>query len=160
MNELAPKRATSAKKKPRGKPFTGKNDPRTNLKGRPPTGESWSELIAQVGNMTGAEVASFAGVLGREFAKLPQGVTVKTLTVIRVFGALLNDPQPGLLNAFMERVEGKVKDQVEHSGEIAVTKSYVTISPDEWDQTDSDIQATSVANSAVARQVACPATDG
>ena len=105
----------TVKKKPRGKPFTGKGDPR-NGKGRPPNGESWAELIKQVGEMTGDEVASFAGVLGKEFAKLPKEVTLKTLTVIRVYGALLNDPQPGLLNAFMDRAEGKVKDVIEHDG--------------------------------------------
>lgn len=106
----------TVKKKPRGKPFTGKGDPR-NGKGRPPNGESWAELIKQVGEMTGDEVASFAGVLGKEFVKLPKNVTLKTLTVIRVYGALLNDPQPGLLNAFMDRAEGKIKDQVELSGD-------------------------------------------
>lgn len=116
MSDLTAKRGSTVKKKPRGKPFTGRDDPRSNNKGRPPTGESWAELIKEVGSMTGDQVASFAGVLGREFAKLPKDVTIKTLTVIRVFGALLNDPQPGLLNAFMERVEGKVKDVVEHDG--------------------------------------------
>ncbi len=105
----------TVKKKPRGKPFAGKSDPR-NGAGRPKNGESWAELIKQVGEMTGDEVASFAGVLGKEFVKLPKNVTLKTLTVIRVYGALLNDPQPGLLNAFMDRAEGKVKDVIEHDG--------------------------------------------
>lgn len=52
------------------------------------------------------------------------------------------------------------KQEVEHSGSIAVKKAYVTISPDEWDQADSDVQPAVVADQAVARQVASPVTDG
>ena len=111
------------KKKPRGKPFTGKNDPR-NGDGAPKRGESWAELIKSIGEMDGKQVADFAGKLGREFNTLPQGVTLKTLVVIRVYGALLNDPQPGLLGAFMDRAEGKVKDEQEHSGQVTITVNY------------------------------------
>lgn len=32
-----------------------------------------------------------------------------------------------------ERKYGKVKDQVEHSGNVAV-KAYVSVSPDDWDE--------------------------
>ena len=79
-----------------------------NPAGAPKRGQSWKEIIAEIGDMTGPEVAAFSGKLGREFASLPAGVTLKKLTVVRVYGGLLNDPQPGLLNAFMERAEGKV----------------------------------------------------
>jgi hypothetical protein len=57
--------------------------------------------------MTGPEVSKFAGKLGREFASLEPGVTLKTLVVVRVYGQMLNEPSPGLLNSFMDRVEGK-----------------------------------------------------
>ena len=79
-----------------------------NPAGAPKRGQSWKEIIAEIGDMTGPEVAAFSGKLGHEFASLPNDVTLKKLTVVRVYGGLLNDPQPGLLNAFMERAEGKV----------------------------------------------------
>lgn len=41
-----------------------------------------------------------------------------------------------------------------------VVKSYVTISPDDWDKTNSDIPPVAVANSTVARQDTDDTTDG
>lgn len=38
------------------------------------------------------------------------------------------------VNFIAERVEGKVKDQLELTGEVGI-KAYVSISPDEWDKT-------------------------
>lgn len=55
---------------------------------------------------------------------------------------------------------GDRKQPVEHSGTISIVKSYITINPDDWDQADSDVQPAAVADQAVARQVASPATDG
>ncbi len=78
-----------------------------NPAGAPKRGQSWAEIITEVGNMTGPEVAQLAGKIGREFATLEPGVTVKTLVVIRVYGQMINEPSPGLLNAFMDRVEGR-----------------------------------------------------
>ena len=40
---------------------------------------------------------------------------------------------------------GHRKDKLELSGEVKVTKAYVTINPDDWDKTDSDIQPATVA---------------
>lgn len=130
-----------------------------NPKGAPKRGQSWAEVIQEIGEMTPDEARAMSEKIFSQ-VRLGGAITLKQAVVMRVYAAMLFEPQPGLLNAFMERVEGKVKDQVEHSGEITVTKSYVTISPDEWDQTDSDIQAAAVADSAVARQVASPTTDG
>lgn len=78
-----------------------------NLAGAPKRGQSWAEIITEIGNMTGPEVSKFAGKLGKEFATLEPGVTLKTLVVVRVYGQMLNEPSPGLLNSFMDRVEGK-----------------------------------------------------
>lgn len=78
-----------------------------NPLGAPKRGQSWAEIITEIGNMTGPEVSKLAGKIGKEFATLDPGVTVKTLVVIRVYGQMINEPSPGLLNAFMDRVEGK-----------------------------------------------------
>ncbi len=67
-----------------------------------------------------------------KLAAIGDGVTLKQAVVLRVFSALMFDPQPGLLNAFMERAEGKVKDIVEHSGDeekpIKIVVEYVSSS--------------------------------
>lgn len=46
------------------------------------------------------------------------------------------DDSPQMNKEVLERLEGKVKEQVELSGEIAV-KGYCQVSPDDWDSTDS-----------------------
>lgn len=47
-------------------------------------------------------------------------------------GMMLLDNSPAANKELMERSEGKVKEQVELSGEIAV-KGYANVSPDDWD---------------------------
>ena len=111
------------KKKPRGKPFTGKGDPR-NGDGAPKRGESWAEIIKQVGDMTPKEAANMCRAVAGKLATIGDGVTLKQAVVLRVFAALMFDPQPGLLNSFMERAEGKVKDEQEHSGQVTITVNY------------------------------------
>jgi hypothetical protein len=95
-----------------------------NPAGAPKRGESWTELIKSIGEMTGQQVAEFAGSLGAEFRKMPEGVTLKTLVVMRVYGQMINEPSPGLLNAFMERAEGKVVDKMAHEGGITLHVVY------------------------------------
>ena len=96
-----------------------------NPKGAPKRGESWAELIEKMGDFDGPTAAQYAGFLSKQFDKLTAGVNLKTLVVLRVYAALIDDPQPGLLNAFMERVEGKVKDKLEVSGDEAAPLTVV-----------------------------------
>ena len=84
-----------------------------NPKGAPKRGESWAELITKYGNMTGDEVATIAGYMAKEFKRLPEGVTLKELVVMRVYGQMINEPSPGLLSAFMDRTDGKVKESID-----------------------------------------------
>ena len=108
-------------KKPRGKPFTGKNDPRNNLAGAPKRGESWAEIIKRIGEMTPVEAADRANEIAKQLRKLGGGLTLKEAVVIRVYAALMFDPNASLLNSFMERAEGKVVQPV--SGNIGLTWS-------------------------------------
>lgn len=82
-----------------------------NPKGAPKRGQSWKEIIHEIGEMTPDEAREMCRIL---FAKVPlhDEVTLKQAVVMRVYAALLFDPQPGLLNAFMERVEGKVAQPI------------------------------------------------
>ena len=63
--------------------------------------------------MTAPEAAAVSLELSKQFLKIGSGITLKQAVVLRVYAALLFDPNPGLLNSFMDRVEGKVKDQVD-----------------------------------------------
>jgi len=91
-------------------PHAWKKGQSGNPKGAPKRGFSWAELIKEYGDMTAPEVAARSLEMAKQFIKLgDDGLTLKEAVVIRVFGSLLFEPQPGLLNAFMERTEGKVK---------------------------------------------------
>jgi hypothetical protein len=123
MNEFAVNPKTSVKKKPRGKPFAGKNDPRNNIAGAPKRGESWSEIIKRIGDMTPKEAAEHARTIAGKLAVMGDGITLKEAVVVRVYASLLFEPQPGLLNSFMERAEGKIVNPVDvTSGGEAITK--------------------------------------
>lgn len=86
-----------------------------NPAGRPKTGESWAELIKKVGEMTPAEAAKYCKSIAGQLAGIGDAVTLKEAVVLRVYTALLFEPQPGLFNAFMDRTEGKVPDKLEVS---------------------------------------------
>ena len=101
--------------KPRGKPWP--KGVSGNPKGAPKRGESWAEIIKRYGELTPSEAAEQSLALAKEYLSVGDGVTLKQAVVLGIYRALLRDPQPGLLNAFMERVDGKVKDHVELSGD-------------------------------------------
>lgn len=111
--DLAVNTSTSAKKKPRGKPFTGRNDPRINLAGAPKRGESWAEIIDRIGNMTPAEAAEHAQSIAGKLKNMGGAMTLKEAVVIRGYAALLFEPTSSLMNVYMDRTDGKVKEQID-----------------------------------------------
>lgn len=84
-----------------------------NPAGRPSTGESWADLIKRIGNMTPAQAAKHCRAVAGQLASIGDGVTLKEAVIMRVYASLLFEPQPGLLNSFMDRAEGKVADKLE-----------------------------------------------
>jgi hypothetical protein len=91
-----------------------------NPNGAPKRGDSWAETIKAIGEMDGPSIAALWDTQHREFGKLPEGITMKQLVVMTVYAALLRDPSPGNWRELMERADGKVKDEQEHSGTIRV----------------------------------------
>lgn len=87
-----------------------------NPKGAPKRGESWTEIIKRVGDLTPSEAAATSLELAKQLLKIGDGLTLKEAVVLRVYGALLFEPNPGLLNAFMNRAEGMPTQAVELSG--------------------------------------------
>ena len=88
-----------------------------NPAGAPRRGESWTELFKSIGNMTGTEVADRAVQWATKFKKLPGGVTLKELVVIRAYAALLDESNARLLKEVMERAEGKLAQTVDVTSE-------------------------------------------
>lgn len=103
----------SAKKKPRGKPFTGRGDPRNNLAGAPKRGESWKEIIDRIGNMTPIEASEHAQAIAGKLKQMGGGITLKEAVVIRGYAALLFEPTSSLMTVYMDRTEGKVREQID-----------------------------------------------
>lgn len=122
---VAPAAKSKPSVKPRGKPWP--KGVSGNPAGAPKRGQSWRELIAELGDLDGPTAAARAGFLAKQFGKLTPGVTLKEFVVLRVFAALIDDPQPGLLNAFMERVEGKVSDELKLSGNTAAPLTFQVV---------------------------------
>lgn len=100
-------------KKPRGKPFTGRGDPRNNLAGAPKRGESWKEIIDRIGNMTPIEAAEHAQSIAGKLKQMGGGITLKEAVVIRGYAALLFEPTSSLMTVYMDRTDGKVKEQID-----------------------------------------------
>lgn len=84
-----------------------------NPKGAPKRGESWQEIIKRYGELTPPEAAELSLELTKKLLSIGDGVTLKQAVVLRVYADLLYEPNPGLLNSFMERAEGKVSQPIE-----------------------------------------------
>lgn len=65
--------------------------------------------------MSPDEAAKHCKAIAAQLAPLGDKITLKEAVVLRVYASLLFDPQPGLLNSFMDRTEGKVADKIEVS---------------------------------------------
>jgi len=115
----------------------GKNKPPTgrpwnkgqsgNPKGRPKDGQSWKAVISEVSNMTAEEIVVFLGeksAASKHLRALPKNIQVKYLVTAHVLAGLLLEPSAGLWNGLMDRMDGKVKEQVENSGAITLTVRY------------------------------------
>jgi hypothetical protein len=99
------------KTKRKGNPNWKKGGPSPNPAGAPRRGQSWKEIIQEIGEMTPDEARAVSEKIFEQ-VKLGNEITLKQAVVMRVYAALLFEPQPGLLNAFMERVEGKVAQPI------------------------------------------------
>jgi hypothetical protein len=86
-----------------------------NPKGAPKRGQSWAEVIKEIGEKTTDEIIEELGSseLAASFKKMPKAVTLKRLVTMRVMSAIMFEPQPGLFNAVMDRAEGKVQSTLD-----------------------------------------------
>lgn len=83
-----------------------------NPKGAPKRGQSWKEIVKEVGNLTPKEADDYCHVIAQKIKSIGDDVTLKQAVILRVFTALLFEPDARLLGLIMDRDEGKVTQPV------------------------------------------------
>jgi len=124
---------------------SGKRKPKTawkkgqsgNPKGAPKRGESWAEVWTKIGNMTPAEAAAYAKEVAGQLAKIKSTLTLKEAVALRVFLSLMNEPTAGILNAIMDRTDGRPAQPVigADGGPINVIVEYAEDTPQDSEAT-------------------------
>jgi len=116
---------TTTKKKPRGKPFP--KGVSGNPKGAPKRGESWAEIIDRIGAMTPIEAAEHAHAIAGKLKQMGGAITLKEAVVIRGYAALLFEPSSSLMNIYMDRTDGKVKDRLDLTSNDKELNPYMSM---------------------------------
>jgi len=83
-----------------------------NPAGRPPLGESWREIFSAAGKLTRRELTERYPTYGKRLNGLPDDVPLRDAVALTALVTLACEPSPGLLSAIMERVDGKVPDDI------------------------------------------------
>lgn len=78
-----------------------------NPKGRPPKGETWRDILRELGEMTGEEVASWLPLLASDLRRVGS-VKLKHAAAAKVYLSLIADPGASLFRAVIERCDGLV----------------------------------------------------
>lgn len=108
------KKATKATRRKGNKAWV-KGGASPNPKGAPKRGQSWKEIYSTIGNLTPKEAAEYCRAVAGKIGSIGDQVTLKEAVVLRVYAALLFDPDARLLSLVMDRDEGKVTQPVEIS---------------------------------------------
>ena len=91
-----------------------------NPAGAPKRGESWAEIIKRIGDMEPGEAAHTFGEIAKQLRNMPEGVTLKEFVVMRIYAAMLFEPSSSLWGHMLDRVDGKVKDEIDAKGDITI----------------------------------------
>src|SRR3989304_3862621 len=101
-----PKSSGKAAKKPRGRPFP--KGISGNPKGRPLKGESFAEIVREVGAMSGNELADvMSNAWAPELRREISSVRMKDALIVRAFLAFFREPTGSMFNAITDRAEGR-----------------------------------------------------
>lgn len=106
------KRKAAQKEAAKKRPQTWKKGQSGNPTGAPKRGESWREIVKTIGDLTPKEAADYCRAVAGKIAEIGDQVTLKEAVILRVYTALLFEPDARLLNAIMDRDEGKVNQPV------------------------------------------------
>lgn len=109
--------ATKTARKPRGKPFAkGQSG---NPGGRPKNEQSITYWLREFGQLSPEQLAERCETYSRDLRKVKGDMSMFAHIALRALMGQINEPTPGLLAQIMDRTEGKVKDQVELTGDAA-----------------------------------------
>ena len=101
-----PKSSGKAAKKPRGRPFP--KGISGNPKGRPLKGESFAEIVREVGAMSGNELAdAMCNAWAPELRKEISAVRMRDAFIVRAYLAFFREPTGSMFNAITDRAEGR-----------------------------------------------------
>lgn len=103
----ANRQSTAGRKRGKGKPFAPK-DQRINRRGAPKRGESWSEIIKVVGNLTPVEAVEWAAAIAKRLKPIGDRVTLREAALISAFAGTIFDPSASILNFLADHDEGRV----------------------------------------------------
>jgi len=98
-----------------GKGFV-KGDPRINRKGAPVRGQSWRETVKRITDMTREEAIVYVGPtskIGRQLKELSADMPIKDAIVFATIIAYGREPNARMLQALMDREEGKPEQSLD-----------------------------------------------
>jgi hypothetical protein len=108
------------KKKAGGKPFTGADDPRRFKGGRPPDAESITHWLRTFGPMTPVALAELITTWADQLKEGGDKANFFQLTAARLWMNSVNDGDPRTVEIIQNRLEGKVKDELEVQGSVEI----------------------------------------
>lgn len=97
------------------KPFV-KGDPRINRKGAPVRGQSWRETVKRITDMTREEAIAYVGPtskIGKQLKELSADMPIKDAIVFATIIAYGREPNARMLQALMDREEGKPEQAID-----------------------------------------------
>lgn len=129
------------KTKKRGNPNWVKGGKSPHPEGRGPDGSSMRAAYEWAMSLTPdvvAEILSINGSneLSRQFKQMPRGIQLKLLVALRIVSAIMFEPQAAMVNHFVDRIDGPVKNEQEHSGAITINVNYADASASASSATD------------------------
>lgn len=89
-----------------------KGTPSPNPNGAPRRGQSLKEIAKTIGDMTPKEASDYCKAIAGRIGSIGGAVTLKEAVVLRIYTALLFEPDARLFNAIMDRDEGKVTQTI------------------------------------------------
>ena len=105
-------RKESQKKAAKKRSQTWKPGQSGNPKGAPKRGQLWKEIVKTIGDLTPKEASDYCHAVAGKIAVIGDAVTLKEAVILRVYTALLFEPDARLLNVIIDRDEGKVAQPV------------------------------------------------
>lgn len=92
-----------------------------NPGGKPKNEVSLTAWMRDILGMTSEQAAKLCDQYARDFRQIKTGdVPLVGIVAIRVVQSVINDPPPGLVGQIWDRLDGKVKDEIDAKGDITI----------------------------------------